>query len=574
MAFKKTAHADNVKLPTGISGLDAMTDGGLPGHSATIIVGPAGAGKTIFALQILTRAAGDRGQPGIFVAFEESVDKIVDHASSFGWDLSRLQRRNLFFIDARLPEEAVQSGDFEITGLLASIGARARKMKARWVVFDSIDVLIDLLPDVNLRMREIRRLQKWLAESNLTCIITTKSEAFVPGAVAAHTYLAYMVDCVIVLDPTHHAGTLTRSLIVQKYRGSAHIENAVPFLIGTHGIEINPLRHHTNDYRIYTQRLSTGIPRLDSMLEGGLLRGSATLVTGAPGTSKTTLAGKFAEAACKRGERALYICFDEAGKEIVRNLRSVNIHLGPFVKNGLLRTQGIVSRARNAEAQIAEILASLTDYNPHVLIVDPLSALAQQGAESGVIDVAYRLVQHCKMRGISLYATSLVDKMTPETESTEINVSTLADTWIHLNYLVRSGERNRALTVVKSRGTGHSDQVRELILTHKGVTLADVFIEEGEVLMGTLRDQREVAANRTREQEAESRAHERLKKEQAINDLASIIRTQQRELDRLVRELAIDTHAGARTIAQGSAQRARTSRRRAADKPITDRKPR
>lgn len=561
------------KRPTGIAGFDAMTGGGLPAGAATLVIGAAGAGKTIFGLQAMALSASLRGEPGIFVAFEESARKIVANAASFGWGLPQLRRRHLFFLDARLPEESVQSGTFEITSLLASVGARASRMKARWVVFDAIDILIDLLPDVNLRRREIRRLQGWLEETGLTSIITAKADGFAPGAVPAHAYMAYMAECVVRLDHGRHAGEPGRALTVQKYRGSAHAERSVPFLIGARGIELEPLQARSDGYRIYTQRVSTGIARLDSMLDGGLIRGSATLVTGAPGTSKTTLAGKFAEASCARGERVLYVCFDEAGNEIVRNLGSVGIRLGRFVRNGRLRMLGLVSLARSPEAQIADIAAQIAEYRPHAVVLDPLSALARQGGESGAADIAYRIVQQCKMRGISVFATSLVGKSAVDTETTELNVSTMADTWIHLSYLVRSGERNRALTIVKSRGTGHSNQVRELILDDRQVTLADVFVEEGEVMMGTLRDQREAAAGQKRRMEGETRANELRQKERAAADLAARIRAQQSDLERLQRDLASDLKEARSAVAGEQQRRVRTSRLRRADLPAGRRKP-
>lgn len=572
MASNAKSYMGITKVPTGIPGFDAMTNGGLPAHSATLIIGAPGMGKTIFALQTLACAAQAHGEPGIFVAFEESARKIVSNAASFGWNLPQLMRRKLFFIDARLPEEAVQSGSFEISGLLESIGARARKMKAGWVVFDAIDILIDLLPDMSLRRREILRLQHWLEETGLTCIITSKADALLPSAPPAHAYMAYMTECVINLDHNRQGGTLARTLTVRKYRGSGHIENSVPYLIGARGIELDPLLTHTKGYKIYTQRISTGIARLDNMLDGGFIRGSTTLVTGAPGTSKTTLAGKFAEAACARGERALYVCFDESGDEIVRNLGSVGIRLGRFVKNGLLRMHGIVSLARSADAQVVDILTQVTEHQPRVLILDPLSALARHSGESGVMDIVYRIVQQCKLLGISVFATSLVAKSDIDTETTEMNVSTIADTWIHLNYLVKAGERNRALTIVKSRGTGHSNQVRELILDDKAVSLADVYIEEGEVLMGTMRYQREQSAGHKRQIEHDVRTRERLRKEEAINDLTARILAQQQDLERLKREMALDSRQEERNANQRISQQMRTSKLRRADATAKHRK--
>lgn len=473
----------------------------------------------------------------------------------------------MLMIDARLPQEAVQSGDFEITGLLANVAARAKSMKARWVAFDAIDILLDLLPDQHLRRREINRLQRWLQSSGLTCILTAKADALLPGETPAHGYLAYMSECVIQLIRRRQADVQTHWLAVEKYRGSSHSEMAAPYLIASGGIEINPMLTHTGHHRVYRQRISTGIPRLDAMLDGGLLRGSATLLTGAPGTAKTTLAGMVAETACRRGERVLYICFDESGEEIERNLTSVGIRLGGHRRAGRLVTIGLASRARSGEAQHAEILRQIDTLRPRVLVVDPLSALLKQGADTAAMDIAYRLVQDCKVRGITLFATSLAGKFVPDLESSDLQVSMLADTWLHLSYLVRSGERNRLLTIVKSRGSGHSNQVRELVLGDGGITLADVYVEEGEVLMGTLRYQREAAAERKRAQETESRVSERAQKQRAAAEIAERIRAQQAELDSVTRELALDQSSGLRADARQVEQRSRTSNLRRGDRP-------
>jgi circadian clock protein KaiC len=566
MATRSKSPTGISKSPTRIPGLDAMTEGGLPKGAVTLVVGTAGAGKTVLALQTLAGAA-QQGEPGIFVAFEEPATRILANAASFGWGLPALMRRRMLLIDARLPQEAVQSGDFEITGLLENIGARAKSMKARWVVFDAIDVLFDLLPDVNLRRREIHRLQGWLQSNGLTCVLTAKTEALVPGSAPAHAYLAYMSECVIQLARTRSADVETHWLAIEKYRGSSHSDMAVPYLIGSGGIELNPMLTHTGLHRVYHQRISTGIPRLDAMLGGGLLRGSATLLTGSPGTAKTTLAGMVAETACRRGERVLYICFDESAEEIERNLTSVGIRLAAHRRAGRLVMLGLTSRARSGEAQHAEILRQILKLRPRVVVIDPLSALLKQGLHTAAMDIAYRLVQDCKVRGITLFATGLAGKTVPDNESSDLNVSALADSWLHLSYLVRSGERNRLLTIVKSRGSAHSNQVRELVLDASGITLADVYVEEGEVLTGTLRYQREAAAERKRVQAAELRVSERAKKEQAAAGIAEHIRAQQVELDSVTRELALDERSGHRADAREVAHRSQTSTLRRADRP-------
>jgi len=574
MASRRKPRASIRKSPTGIPGLDVMTNGGLPAQAVTLVAGAAGAGKTVLALQTLAANARERGEPGIFVAFEEPARRILANAASFGWGLPALLRRRLLLIDARLPEDAVQSGNFDISGLLATVEARARAMRARWVAFDAIDILLDLLPDADLRRREIRRLQQWLQKSGLTCIVTAKHDSFHPDQAPAHLYLAYMAECVIELARSRHGEVLSHWLSVEKYRGSTHVERAVPYLIGERGLEIEAMEERSGGYPVFRERISTGVPRLDTMLGGGLFRGSATLVTGAPGTAKTTLAGKLSEAACRRGERVLYVCFDESGEEIVRNLASVGVRLEPHLRAGRLRMLGLASRARSAEALDAAVRRETTRFRPQVLVLDPLSALLKQGEQTIAMDIAYRGVQRCKRLGITLFATSLAEKAIMDVESSELHVSTLADTWIHLTYLVRAGERNRLLTIVKSRGSGHSNQVRELALSDDGITLADVYVEEGEVLLGTLRHQREAVMHRQREREADSAQREREDKQRALRDLAARIRAQQAELIRLRGDLAAGDARALRNEQASAAQRRQTRRLRGADRAASRRKAR
>jgi len=460
MAIRRAAAKGIVKAATGLRGFDEMSGGGLPCGRVSVVIGGAGSGKTIFALQTLANAARDRGEPGIFVAFEESADKIMANAASFGWNLQRLANRGLFFIDARLPVEAVQSGGFELTGMLASIGERARLMGARWVAFDAIDVLLDLLPDATARRREISRLQEWNERSNLTCIVTARTGEASSRMAPAYTYMAYMTDCAIQLGRRETDSIVTRLLTILKYRGSPHAENSVPYLIGARGFAAYPMPAFTGGYKVLRQRVSTGVARLDTLLGGGLIRGTVTLLTGEPGTAKTTLSGRFVEAACQRGERALYVCFDESGAEIVRNLTSVGIELGPYQQSGRLRIEGLVSRARSSDAVFADILAAIEENRPRAVVLDPLSALGKQGNDMNAADIAFRIVQECKLRGVTLYLTSLLSESDPVAGSTSLRVSTLADTWIHLSYLGQGPFQPGARTCPQFGG----DYPRECVL--------------------------------------------------------------------------------------------------------------
>ncbi len=523
----------SAKAPTGIEGLDDILRGGLPRGRTTLVVGSPGSGKTVLALETLVHGARREREPGIFVAFEESAGRIVANASTFGWDLPGLQRRNLFFLDARPGPDLVASGQFELHGLLASLGSKVRQMRARRIVFDSLDVLLALLSDRESARREMERLHEWLLAQKLTTIITAKArdadaDPESPGGFI-HPF-AYLVDCAITLRHALVSGVSQRSLRILKYRGSGFSENEAPLVISDTGLEVAGDRLPAEGTPASERRVSSGVARLDAMLRGGYLRGASVLVTGSPGTAKTTLGGAFAEAACRRGERVLFVTFDSQASEVVRNLASVGIRLdAPSVRP---RISFLTSRssACSAEAHLLRIKAATRRHRARCVVIDPVSALAKRGNEQTAHHVIERLVDWAKAEGVTLFCTSLLAHADPQAESTPLQISTIADTWLHLGYVARSGERNRTLTVIKSRGTGHSNQVREMILSDRGVTLADVYTAGGEVLMGTLRSERERA---DREQEARTVAEvqrKRLEITLAQTELANRVRMLRREL--------------------------------------------
>lgn len=494
------------KRATGIAVFDELSGGGLPDGRVSIVIGAAGSGKTVFALQTVRNAAAQRGEVGIFVSFEERSDDLLRNADGFGWDLGPLIDDRLFLVDGRLPADVMQSGDADLSGLLAGVGALATQVAATWVVFDSLDAMIALLDDPRARRREIVRLHDWIEQAKLTCIVTAKRGGSAGHELTEQSPLSYLVDCVIDLETSMSESMALRALRIVKYRGSAHYNNSVPCRIGPTGFELVPVMPTLAEYQVFEDRLSTGVPEFDAMLGGGVLRGSAVLLTGAPGTAKTSISGRFVEALCQRGERALMVCFDEGPAEIVRNLRSIGIDLAPHLQAGRLRMSGIAARAESADLVFAALYALVLRDKPDCIVVDPVSALIKGGGELVALGALMRIFQLCKRRGITLVMPCLINKTDVDVESSEIHASTIADVWIHLSYLVRSGERNRLLTVVKARGTAHSNQVRELVLSKDGVHLAEPYTENGEVLTGTLRWQREQAMQRQRQEAARAAA--------------------------------------------------------------------
>ena len=495
----KSVRAPNAKAgakaSTGVAGFDEITRGGLPQGRTTLLSGGPGSGKTLFALQFLVHGAQACKEPGIFVAFEESSARIVANARSFGWKLADLRRTKLFFLDAQPPPDLVQAGNFDLCGMLAALQAQAVAMGARRIVFDALDIVLALLPDAAARRRELHRLHEWLLVQGLTGLITAKAGADADGGIGLEPFAAmqYMVDCVVILNHGVTQGVSQRSLRVQKYRGSGFDENEAPFLIGSSGLEV-PVAHTLErlNVKVSSERVSSGVKRLDTMLGGGYYRGASVLVTGFSGTAKTTLGGAFTEAACRRGERTLFVSFDSDYNEVIRNLASVGIRLDRYVKSDCLRMVSARTIAGSAETYLVRVKALAREHRARCLVIDPVSTWSLSGNDPTARTVADRLIDWAKASGTTLLCTSLFDEMSSQTESgSPLPVSSLVDTWIHLNYLLQAGERNRGLSILKSRGTAHSNQVRELILSDAGVTLADAYTAGGEVLMGALRWQKE-----------------------------------------------------------------------------------
>jgi circadian clock protein KaiC len=491
----------------------------------------------VFALQALVNAAREREQPGIFVAFEESTDEIFANAATFDWRLPALANGALFFLDARLSPSVVQSGDFELAGMLAILAAKKHELGASWIVFDGIDVLLALLHNPGAEMREIYRLRDWLAHNELTALITAKIDGESSGAMS-YGFMQFMVDCVIRFDRRLEQLIPVRRLEIVKYRGSGFAQGEFPLSFGPHGMEVAAPEAAEIQHEASTERVSTGFGGLDSMLSGGLLRGSTTLITGAPGTSKTTLAGQFAQTACQRGERTLFVSFDEGGERIQRNLTSVGIHLDSHVKSGLLRMYSGRTDVINPEEHLVRITALLLEHQPRCMVIDPLSAIARTGALSSARAVGNRLIYKVRDHNITAIITSLVAGEDPHAEATELQISTIADTWIHLSYLVLGGERNRALTIVKSRGTQHSNQVRELLLSEAGPALVDAYSSSGSVLMGTLRWEKE-AEERARKLRQNTEYTQKRRQLQFVEaDITARIAALQLDLERQQAELA------------------------------------
>ena len=527
-----------VKAATGIAGLDAVTRGGLPRGRFTVIFGGPGSGKTVLALQTLVNGARDFGESGIFVAFEEPPEQIIANAATFGWNLPALQRRNLLFLDGQIRSSVARAGKFDLRATLAAVSVKVKELNAKRIVFDGIDVLLDLLDDPKAVRMELLRLQEWAEREKVTAVLTAKNADDTPLSLAPYGFAAFMVDCALHLSRSHQGAVSERDLTLLKYRGSSFSENRVPFVIGPRGIEVAEDDPGDGTAPPSDERLSTGVPRLDTMLAGGHLRGGYVLITGLPGTAKSTLCGAFIEAACRRGERCLLVSFDEPGEERVRNLRSVRIDLGPYVKRGSLRLLPAPRLAASAEIQLMRIRNAVLEHRAKFVVIDAISALGASSSPATARGALARFVYWTKVQGITLVSACLSSGPEPSVEGASLSASTLCDSWIHLAYAQMAGERNRSLVVVKARGTDHSNQVRELILSDAGIQLADVYQVGGEVLMGTMRWEQE-SRQREEEQRLKKAAATRLVDlEQEQRELKSRLQTLRSELAEKGDELA------------------------------------
>ena len=506
------------KCLTGIQGLDEITQGGLPRGRPTLVCGRAGCGKTLLALEFLVRGAFLYDEPGVFVSFEESDQELIQNVASLGWDLQELIEQKKMLIDHVYVErsEIEETGEYDLEGLFIRLGLAIDSIGAKRVALDTIGSLFGGFTNTAILRAELRRLFRWLKDKGVTAIITGE-----PGGTTLTRYglEEYVSDCVIVLDHRVMEQVATRRLRVVKYRGSRHGANEYPFLIGEQGISVLPITSMGLEYAASTERISTGIPRLDAMLGGqGYCRGTSILVSGTAGTGKTSVAAHFADAACRRGERCLYFAFEEGMDQIIRNMRSIGIDLEPWVKRGLLQFQAARPTLYGLEMHLVRMHKLIEESKPHVVVVDPISNLTVVGTEDEARSILARVIDFLKMNQITALFTDLTHGGSP-LEATAVAVSSLMDTWIVLRDIESGGERNRGLYVLKSRGMAHSNQLREFLLTDEGIDLRDVYLGPRGVLTGTARYQQETqeqADALVRQQEIERKQRELERKRQVM----------------------------------------------------------
>ncbi len=474
------------KCPTGILGLDEVTEGGIPRGRPTLVCGGAGCGKTVLGAEFLARGVLEFNEPGVFVAFEETEKELCDNVRSMGFDLPALCARKMLFIDHVQVDrsEMQETGDYDLTGLFIRIEQGIKTVGAKRVVIDTIESLFASFSNLNILRAEVRRLLSWLKAQGVTVIVTAESG---DGQFTRYGIEEYVADCVIKLDNRVCDQMSVRRLRVVKYRGALHGANEYPFVIGKWGISVFPLSSLKLDHKASTYRIPSGVPSVDDMLGGkGFWRGTSILVTGGAGTGKSSMAAHFTHAACKRGERALYIAFEQSADEIIRNMRSIGIDLQRWVKRNLLTFYSVRPSTYGLERHIVGIHDLIAELSPGVVIIDPISSFASEGRRIEVESMLVRLIDMFKSRGVTAMFTCLTSG-NAAAEVSEVGVSSVMDTWVLLRNPEANGERNRAISVLKSRGMAHSNQIREFVLTDRGIKLLDVYEGPGGRLTGTAR---------------------------------------------------------------------------------------
>ena len=474
------------KSLTGIDGFDEITEGGLPTGRPTLVCGPAGSGKSLFALQFLVNGATRYGEPGVFLTFEEPRDDLVANTSSLGLDLAGLERDGKLVIDVvtQRPETIVETGDFNLEALMVRVAWAVEKIGAKWVAIDSVESLFATFANRPAMIRsELQRLFRWLKANGLTAVITGERGV---DTLTRHGMEEYLADCVVLLDQRVIQEVSTRRLRVLKYRGSIHGTNEYPFLIGLDGMQVLPITSLAMDQQVSDERLSTGMPGLDEMLGGlGVFRASSILISGTSGTGKTTLAANFANAACERGDTVLFFSFEESPAEILRNMASVGLDLARWVDAGLLHFHCERPTTLGVEARLVTMQRLIHQIAPMLVIIEPVSSLTNDAQGPDASAMIVRQIHYLKSAGITTVLTSLTgsDMGEPSTQ----HISSLVDTWVLVRTFEGSGERNRGLYVLKSRGMAHSNQIREFILSDNGVRLVPVYIGPAGVLTGSAR---------------------------------------------------------------------------------------
>jgi circadian clock protein KaiC len=512
--------------PTGIDGLDVITNGGLPRDRTTLVAGAAGCGKTLLATEFLVHGI-EQGENGVFIAFEETAEELTHNVASLGFDLDALVAKRLLAIDFVKVDRAEieETGDYDLEGLFVRLAHAIDSIGARRIVIDTLETLFSGFTNEALLRAELRRLFRWLKDRGLTAVITGEQGE---GRLTRYGLEEYVSDCVISLDNRVSDQVSTRRLRIVKYRGSAHGSNEYPFLIDEQGFSVLPVTSLGLDYPVSTERVSTGLVELDAMLDGGgVYRGSSVLVSGTAGTGKSSLSALFADASCRAGERVLYFALEESTAQVVRNMRSIGLDLEAWQRKKLLRIHAARPTVFGLEMHLVTMHKMIEEFQPRAVVIDPISSLVAAANVHEVKSMLVRLFDYLKIKQITCLVTSLVTG--GDYDESGIGISSLIDTWIHLRDLEIAAENTRGLYLVKSRGMGHSNQVREFLISSRGIHILPVVVGAGGVITGSARAISESqlrADTHAREQDAERKRRQLERKRRAMEAQIEAMRMQ------------------------------------------------
>jgi circadian clock protein KaiC len=534
------------KAPTGIEGLDEITEGGLPLGRPTLVCGSAGCGKTLLGIEFLVRGIVDYDEPGVLMTFEETADELAANVASLGFDLKAMQADKKLRVDHVHIDrsEIEETGEYDLEGLFIRLGYAIDSIGAKRVMLDTIEALFSGFPNEAVLRSEIRRLFRWLKDKGVTTVITAERGE---GTLTRQGLEEYVSDCVILLDNRVIDQITTRRLRIVKYRGSTHGTNEYPYLITEDGFSVLPVTSLKLEHTVSDEIISSGVPGLDEMFtRRGWYKGSSILITGTAGTAKTTLAASFALESCRRGERCLFFAFEESPAQLIRNMRTVGLDLQPCVDEGMLIIEASRPTLNGLERHLVTVHKLIKKYQPQSVVIDPISNLVSVGSLSEVRSMLTRLIDFLKVSDITALFTALVSARDGRMEMTEEGVSSLVDTWLSVRDLEGIGERNRGLSILKARGMSHSNQVREFVVTDHGIQLLDVVIGPLGIITGAgrltqrMQEQAQLVAQ---QHELSRRDRELERKRRVLEATINNLRTEFESVEEELRQVNNEEHA-------------------------------
>jgi circadian clock protein KaiC len=458
------------KTPTGVKGLDEITQGGLPRNRSTLVCGGPGCGKTLLSMEFIVNGISRFGENGAYISFDESKSDLAENVASLGFDIEAMIARKALHVTSIPihPGIAGEFGEYDLGGLFATIGHAIDSVGAKRLVIDGIDNLFSFFSNESIIRQELRKLIKWLKEKEVTVILTCeRGEGRM--LLTRHGIEEYISDCVILLDQRIIDQIAVRRLKIVKYRGALHGTNEYPFLVTEQGIIIFPVTSMALDYEVAGERVSTGLQGLDGLLSNnGYFKGSSSLVAGGAGAGKSSLAGSFSASICKEGKRCIYFAFEEPAAQIIRNMSSIGLDLAGYRDSGLLKIHATRPTEYGVEMHLLSMHTVIESFKPEAVVFDPISSLTDVGLKGDIRSMFIRILDYLKNRQITNLSTDLTQGGGYRLD-TDIGISSIMDTWIIVKNRERDNYKERLIEIVKSRGMAHIDRIQGFKITNDGI---------------------------------------------------------------------------------------------------------